>query len=197
MGPALEAFGDQKQTFMKTNAKSVGFILLIASLWASGQEGAPRGTIALTCGGQFMEVVVQRQQRAQKGSETPTFLDVGVPLVIENWVEEATIPPGLDGRISKFQPPYQIIVTGYIYQVGEAMGEVRKSTGEQTTKYTTVTGQPAAGTPPDGYRWTGEIRVATRSELVTWSREWRCFPIKLADPEQVAAGQPSTRPESK
>jgi len=180
---------------MKPLSTHIGLITLFALLSAFGREVIAQETIARTCGGQFMEVVIQKQQRAQKAKETPTYLDVGKPMIIENWVEGETIPPGLDGRISTFQPPRQIIVAGYIYQVSEAMGDASMSTGEQTTKYTAITNQPAIDTSPDGYHWTGEMRVAIRSELVTWRRDWLYVRLKPANAEQGADDQLPARVE--
>ena len=189
---AIERPHQMRSTFI-----AVGICSLIAFLAASPKEGESIDTIGRTWGGAYIEVVIQRQQLAQRGGELPTFHNVGDPLIIENWVEEPTIPPGHDGRISSFRPPARILVQGHEYQVDEPMGEVRISTGEQTTKYVDITDQPTTGTPPDGYRWTGEIRIATRLERVTWRRDWRYVRPRPAKAEQNAAGQSATRPESK
>ncbi|MEM7014520.1 MAG: hypothetical protein AAF585_23920 [Verrucomicrobiota bacterium] len=152
---------------MKTNLLS-GVIIACSAL-ALYAETLDR--VGLPCVGAYEEVTFQRQQLAVDANGTPTFINVGSARRVENWIE----PEGrqvLEGRLSKFEPPQFIIHRGKKFKLLEASEEPNTSGSEVRRTYKPVTGEPVVGDPPEGYEWSGEIRVVIRKQVIHWSRSW-------------------------
>jgi len=170
-----------KSTLIKTGA----VLLFVAAMARFGVVKAeskriPLREIAITFAGSYEEIKLQTQQLAQAEGQVFTWIDVGSPRIIENWFDHVDTTPGIDGRLSHFTPPNQVMRNGYVFVKVKKLGEPTKSDGEQTRVLTETPLAVPNGDPPEGYIWEGRVRQQKLSQIVSWTQDWQYRALKVA-----------------